>query len=43
VALKTELSSRKRELFEAARSREILMHHLTFPHPEVREAIAEKM
>ena len=43
VALKTELSARKRELFEAARSREILMHHLTFTQPEVREAIAEKM
>jgi polyketide biosynthesis enoyl-CoA hydratase PksI len=43
IALKTELSARKRESFEAARSREILMHQLTFDQPEVRALIAEKM
>jgi len=43
IALKTELSARKRELFEAARSREILMHQLTFDPAVVRDLIAEKM
>jgi polyketide biosynthesis enoyl-CoA hydratase PksI len=41
VALKTELSARKRELFEAARAREILMHQLTFDQAEARERIRE--
>ena len=31
VSLKLSLSSRKRELFEAARTRECLMHQITFP------------
>lgn len=40
-ALKTVLSRRRRELFEAARTSEILMHKLTFHEEAVREAIRE--
>jgi polyketide biosynthesis enoyl-CoA hydratase PksI len=41
VSLKLSLSSRKRELFEAARTRECLMHQITFPQPEVERLIRE--
>jgi len=39
--LKTALSRRKRELFEAARTEEIAMHEATFATPEVARLIAE--
>ena len=41
TSLKLVLSSRKRELFEAARTRETLMHQLTFPLPDVERLIKE--
>jgi polyketide biosynthesis enoyl-CoA hydratase PksI len=41
TSLKLSLSSRKRELFEAARTRECLMHQITFPQPEVQRLIRE--
>lgn len=41
TTLKVALSSRKRELFEAARSSEALMHQLTFPLPDVERLIRE--
>jgi len=40
-SLKFTLSARKRELFEAARSSETLMHQITFPLPEVERLIRE--
>ena len=39
AALKLTLSSRKREIFEAARSVEILMHQITFGQPETAALI----
>ena len=39
VALKLALSSRKREIFEAARSMEILMHQITFAQTETAHLI----
>jgi len=39
AALKLTLSSRKRELFEAARSVEILMHQITFAQSETAQLI----
>ena len=41
VLLKTALSRRKRELFEAARTEESVMHEATFATPEVARLIAE--
>ena len=41
LSLKVSLSARKRELFEAARSTESLMHQLTFPLPDVERLIRE--
>lgn len=41
LALKVALSSRKRELYEAARSSEVLLHQLTFPLPDVERLIHE--
>lgn len=41
TTLKVALSSRKRELFEAARNSEVLMHQLTFPLPDVERLIRE--
>jgi polyketide biosynthesis enoyl-CoA hydratase PksI len=41
-ALKTTLSAPKRQLFEAARGAEILMHELTFRHPETGRRIRER-
>jgi polyketide biosynthesis enoyl-CoA hydratase PksI len=41
ASLKLSLSSRKRELFEAARTRECLMHQVTFPLPDVERLIQE--
>ena len=41
TTLKVALSSRKRELFEAARSSEVLMHQLTFLLPDVERLIRE--
>jgi 4-carboxy-3-alkylbut-2-enoyl-[acp] decarboxylase len=41
LSLKLSLSSRKRELFEAARTRECLMHQITFPLPDVERLIRE--
>ena len=41
VALKWALSSRKRELFEAARTAECLMHQVTLALPEVESLIQE--
>lgn len=34
--------ARKRQIFEDARSTEIIMHQLTFSRPEVAELIAEE-
>jgi polyketide biosynthesis enoyl-CoA hydratase PksI len=42
TALKASLSARKRQIFEDARSTEIIMHQLTFSRPEVAELIAEE-
>jgi polyketide biosynthesis enoyl-CoA hydratase PksI len=39
AALKLALSSRKREMFEAARGVEILMHQITFARPETTQLI----
>ena len=41
LSLKFTLSARKRELFEAARSSETLMHQITLPLPEVERLIRE--
>jgi len=41
LTLKFTLSARKRELFEAARSSESLMHQITFPLPDVERLIRE--
>jgi len=41
-ALKTTLSAPKRQLFEAARSSEIIMHDLTFQQPEAGHRIRER-
>lgn len=41
VTLKMSLSAKKRELFEAARSTESLMHQITFPLPDVERLIHE--
>ncbi len=41
-ALKLALSSRKREIFEAARSVEILMHQITFARTETAQLIREE-
>jgi polyketide biosynthesis enoyl-CoA hydratase PksI len=41
LSLKFALSARKRELFEAARSSETLMHQITLPLPEVESLICE--
>jgi polyketide biosynthesis enoyl-CoA hydratase PksI len=43
VTLKTSLSSKKRELFESARSTEMLMHHITFSLPDVERLIQEML
>ena len=43
VALKLSLSSRKRELFEAARSTECLMHQISFSLPDAELLIGEMM
>lgn len=43
AALKQTLSARKRELFEAARADECLMHQLSFPTSDVRQLLAEQM
>jgi polyketide biosynthesis enoyl-CoA hydratase PksI len=40
-ALKAALGARKRAIFEAARTTEVLMHRLTLPDPEVRRRLAE--
>jgi polyketide biosynthesis enoyl-CoA hydratase PksI len=40
-ALKAALGARKREIFEAARASEVLMHRLTLSAPEVRRRIAD--
>ena len=42
TALKISLSSRKRQIFEAARSIEIVMHHLTLMQPAVAKSIQEQ-
>jgi polyketide biosynthesis enoyl-CoA hydratase PksI len=41
VALKSALSARRRQAFEAARTQEALMHAVSFVQPEVRQAIEE--
>ena len=41
LSLKFTLSARKRELFEAARSSETLMHQITFPLPDVERLLRE--
>jgi hypothetical protein len=41
VALKLSLSSKKRELFESARSTECLMHQIVLSLPEVEALIKE--
>ena len=43
VTLKLSLSSKKRELFEAARTTECLMHQITFSLPDVERLIREML
>ncbi len=43
VTLKTTLSATKRAMFEAARSRETLMHAITFASPETARLIDEEL